>query len=79
MGMSGTALGDAIANAIIALDPDMTSDQQNQLKTAWEDIGQAMVTYITANAVVNTNDTGTVTGGPVAGSPVSATGVGTVS
>jgi hypothetical protein len=42
-------------------------------------MGEAIVTYIQANALVSTNDTGTVTGGVASGDPVVATGVGTVS
>jgi hypothetical protein len=66
MGMDGTALGLVVANAIIATDPDMTSEQQAQLRTAWEAIGNAMVPYIQTNAVINPG-TFSNTGGPVTG------------
>ena len=68
MPLNGTALGDAVAAAIIATDPGMTDDQKAQLQSSWEAIGQAIVTYFVANTeVIVESVSGVMTGGGTSG------------
>lgn len=66
-GMNGNDMGDAVVAAIAAVNPNA---DETFLKTYWEPICTAIVTYIQANATVLP---GTMEAG---GNPV--TGVGTV-
>ena len=77
MALAGKNLGDAVSAAMKTkfIDPlvasgKMTSseaqDAYNNLKESWETVGAALVTYLTANTVVNTT--------VAAGIPVATTG-----
>lgn len=77
MPMTGAGMGAAIKTAIEGIPGiDVTNDAE--LTRYCNALGSAIVTYIQANALVSTNDTGTVTTGSGAGGAVVATGVGTV-
>jgi hypothetical protein len=79
MSMSGTRLGDAIVTAFQSINPGMTTAQINQLKSAWEAVGTAIVDEITNHAQVAVNVTsvsGVTSGGGTSGP---GTGTGTVS
>lgn len=80
MAMNGTQLGDDIVAFLKTLNPEIGTGTpaETKLKQQWEGIAGVIVSHIQANAVVNTNDTGTVTSGPGSGGAVVATGVGTV-
>jgi hypothetical protein len=61
--MDGNDMGDAVAQAIKDVNPDA---DLSQLEPYWEAICTAIVTYMTANAVVNPG-TFSNSGGPVTG------------
>lgn len=63
MAMDGVTMGDAVADAIAALDPTITADQKATLKAAWEVIGPAIVQHIQNNAVVSVTTSGVSPGG----------------
>jgi hypothetical protein len=81
MPMTSAGRATAIYNQIAAsanfskLSAAEQSALQAQIQLIW---GTGDLTYIQGNALVNTNDTGTVTSGPGSGGAVIATGIGTV-
>jgi len=81
MALSGTVLGNAIAETIISsYGSSMTDAEKVILRARWRTIAGAIVTHITTNAVVNTTVTGATDTGPDGGPlPItSQPGVGTV-
>jgi hypothetical protein len=79
MPLNPTRLGDAIATALAALNPNVQPADLAKMKLVWEAVATEIVAEFTTNAVVDTDDTGTVTSGVGAGGTVIATGVGTIS
>ena len=81
MALSGTTLGIAIAENIIAsYGSSMTAAEKTALRQRWINVATVIVTHITTNAVVNTTVTGETGTGPDGGPlPItSQPGVGTV-
>ena len=67
--LDGDRLGESIAQAIVASRPSATEKiTDDQLTDMWKIIGNAIVTEITANAIVNSQGTATVAGGSSSGS-----------
>lgn len=75
---TGSALGAAIANAILATqDPgnDLSPAERQKIIDQWSVISTEIINHFVANTAVNTNVTTVVTGSSPAG-PVTGTGVG---
>lgn len=70
MPLSGSALGDMIVSAIEGVSVSPADGGDAFLKAYWEAIGGAIVSHITANALVL--PTALISGAP--GSPVTGTG-----
>jgi hypothetical protein len=53
MAMNGNTMGTAIANALKAANPNITTAQLAALTAIWQTIATSMVSHITTNAVTN--------------------------
>jgi hypothetical protein len=82
MAMIGSALGDAMKAKVDAYIATLTDTSDLNRDTLFQEMGKAIVEYITANAVISTNVTVTsvtgVTTGPGVSGPGTGAGTGTI-
>jgi hypothetical protein len=77
MAMIGSALGDAMKSKVDAYIATLTDPNDLNRDTLFQEMGEAIVDYITTNAVISTSVTVTSVTGVTTGLGVSGPGTGT--